>query len=188
MGGARAVRDGPGALGRRPRSGPRGSGGRREVGREAARDRGSPRQVGAAPARAPHRTLDLMQALELASLQAFLERHRPDRAEKRLDHLLTRILEEGWTFRQVQLECRKEKERARQAEEAAAGVGQEEDGSGAPRDSAEADAAGRVRAPPPLYRNDERQLLVYIGRLPGATLGQKAELRTLLTAHLDNSH
>lgn len=133
--------------------------------------------------RREHRTLDLMQALELASLQAFLERLRPDRAEKKLDHLLTRILEEGWTLRQVQAECRKEKERVREAAEAAAD-GQREEGDGGSQDGAETDAAGRVRAPRPLYRSDEKQFLVYLGRLPGATVEQKAELRDCLAAVL----
>jgi ParB-like chromosome segregation protein Spo0J len=134
--------------------------------------------------RREHRSLDLMQALELASLQAFLERHRPDRAEKKLDHLLTRILEEGWTFRQVQVECKKEKERARQAADAVA-ARDGEDGDGSSQDGAEADAAGRVRAPRPLFRCDEKQLLVYLGRLSAATVEQRGELRAELTAVLE---
>ncbi len=131
--------------------------------------------------RREHRTLDLMQALELASLQAFLERHRPTRAEKKLDHLLTRILEEGWTLRRVQEECKKEKERVRVEETRSVDV--ESEGGGA---EGSCDGAGPVNTPPPtkkksLYRSDEKQLLVYVGRLAEASAEQRAELKERLT-------
>jgi ParB/RepB/Spo0J family partition protein len=129
-------------------------------------------------AKREHRHLDLMQALELASLQAFLERNQPKRAAKRIEQLITRILEEGWTFRQVQAECKKEKERVREQPAPDAGP-----------DSAEASGEGEGRgagpAPEPsgpiLFRwQDEGRLLVYTGRLTVASSERRAELRAEL--------
>jgi ParB/RepB/Spo0J family partition protein len=141
-----------------------------EEGRPAQTPQGRPKRE--------HRHLDLMQALELASLQAALERAQPKRAAKRIDQLITRILEEGWTFRQVQAECRKEKDRLRAQpapEEAADGSGAQADGEGRGEEP-RAEAAGPV-----LFRwQDEGRLLVYAGRVGAASQDRRAALRAEL--------
>jgi len=124
-----------------------------------------------------HRQLDLMQAYELASLHAFLVKNTPKRADRIVVDLATKALEEGWSFRRVQEAARKEKDRILNPKkaEASSETTTTEAGEG---------TSAHASTPPPPFKADERQLIVYRSRLDTASDAQRTELRELLESLL----
>jgi ParB family chromosome partitioning protein len=131
--------------------------------------------------RREHRSLDLMAALEFGSLYLHLERARTAAAAaKKTETLVRQALEEGWPFRVIQERCRREKERLSAKADGAPADGEAHDGGG--EGTGEGPRIGKV--PPPPYRDDERQLVIFRGRLASATHEQRAELRSTLESLL----
>jgi hypothetical protein len=122
-----------------------------------------------------------MAALEFGSLYAHLERARnASAAEKKTEAMVRQALEQGWAFRVIQERCRREKERLsakpdRATPDSEPGGDGEDGGDDSPRTG---------RAPPTLFRDDDKQLVVYLPRIGAATSAQRAELRAALEALL----
>lgn len=124
-----------------------------------------------------HRHLDLMAAVELATLHAFLTKNTPKRADKAVLDLVTKALEEGWSFKRVQEAARKEKDRILNPKKADASS------EATTNEAGEGTSAPASTTPPP-FKTDERQLIVYRSRLDTASDGQRAELKELLESLL----
>jgi ParB family transcriptional regulator, chromosome partitioning protein len=126
-----------------------------------------------------HRTLDLMGALELARLYEHLKRHgasdakAADKVQKVADTALT----DGWGFRRIQSFVKEQlaTKRPKLTEE---GTSSNTTGEG------EGTRPAPSNPGPRLYREDDKQLVIYKARMADATADQKAALRAAVEAAL----
>lgn len=131
--------------------------------------------------RREHRSLDLMAALEFGSLFVHVERARSAAAAtKKVEALVKHALEQGWPFRVIQDRCRREKERLAAPQDGAAADGEGSGGGG----EGSAEGGRSVKTGPAPFRDDDKQLVVYRGRLAAASPAQRAELRATLESLL----
>lgn len=138
---------------------------------------GSPAATPKGRAKQEHRHLDLMAGLEFAALHAHYLKDglTPKKANERIEKLIAEALTDGWAFRRIQERCKELK----------AGRSSKDNGSGAPVARGEGEGtplgSGADATPDrPLFRVDERQLVVYKSRLADASPTQKASLRSAL--------
>jgi ParB/RepB/Spo0J family partition protein len=138
---------------------------------------GQPATTPKGRAKQEHRHLDLMAGLEFAALHAhFVKEGLPlKKANERLEKLIAEALGDGWAFRRIQERCKELK--AGRAAKGGDGVGSKVDGAGGPAAIADGADGSPER---PLFRIDDRQVVIYKTRLGEASPSQKATLRAAL--------
>lgn len=142
-------------------------------------DDGEPLTTPKGRAAQQHRTLDLMSGLEFIRLYEHLRKHglseskATDKVQRHIDAALT----DDWAFRRVQSFV-KEQLAAKKAKLT------EETASSTTAGEGEGSHATPSAPGPRLYREDEKQLVIYKARLASATPDQKAALRAAVEAAL----
>jgi ParB/RepB/Spo0J family partition protein len=136
-------------------------------------DAGQPLTTPKGRAKQEHRHLDLIGALEFAALHAhFLRDGSPKKAAERTEKLIAQALTDGWTLRRIQERCKELK--APRAPKPPTDSEPGEAGEGT-SPATSTDPASR-----PVFKDDDRQFVVYRSRLSEASPSQRAALRDAL--------